>query len=48
MMTDYNLSPSIFVMILTTQLIRDISLNSFKFAGVLTLGTKIMKELLMA
>jgi hypothetical protein len=48
MMTDCNLSPIIFVMILTTQLIKDISLYSFKFVGVFTLGTRVMNELLIA
>jgi hypothetical protein len=47
-MIDYSLSPNIFLMILTTQFIREMGLNSFRFVGVFTLGTRVMKELLIA
>jgi hypothetical protein len=43
-MTDYSLSPMSLVMIFTTPLSSEISLKSFRVIGVLTLGTKVMKE----
>jgi hypothetical protein len=47
-MTNCSLSPIIFVMIFTTQLIREMGLKSFIFVDVLTFGTRVMKELLIA
>jgi hypothetical protein len=43
-----NLSPSSFVIILTTQLRSEIGLKSLIVVGVFTLGTKVIKELLRA
>jgi hypothetical protein len=45
---DYSLSPNSLVIILNMELIKEIGLKSFTFDGLLTLGTRVMKELLMA
>jgi hypothetical protein len=45
---DCSLSPNSLVMILRMELIWEISLKSFTVEGLLTLGTRVMKELLMA
>jgi hypothetical protein len=42
-----NLDPKIFVMIFVIQLIRDIGLKSLIEVGVLMLGTRVMKALLI-
>ena len=48
MITDWTLFAISLVIILSTQFIRDMGLKSFTFVGLLTLGIKVMKELLMA
>jgi hypothetical protein len=44
---DCNLSPHSLVIILNMELIKEICLNSFTIDGVWTLGTRVMKELLI-
>jgi hypothetical protein len=44
-MTDCSLSPMSLVMIFTTPMSSEIGLKSFRVIVVLTLGTKVMKEL---
>jgi hypothetical protein len=46
--TDWILSPNNLVIIFTMQFIREIGMNSFIIVGLFTLGTKVMKELLIA
>jgi hypothetical protein len=46
-MTFYNLFPRTLVMILVIQFIKEIGLKSFIEEGLLTLGTKVIKALLM-
>jgi hypothetical protein len=48
MITNCSLSPNNFVMTLTTQLMREMGLKSLIVTGEFVLGTRVMKELLIA
>jgi hypothetical protein len=48
MITDCSLSPRSLVIIFIMQLMREMGLKSFSVVGLVTLGTRVMKELFMA